>query len=378
MAKKKRQPSSLSKSSVSSDLPQNQINLPDESIKIHQKLGKAVKLFSYWASNIESYINNDQQLHKLEQELINKQELIEEILLRPQTKTSTQQQTTASLANELNAIIKGNKKSIVIKRFLEKFKDQNKLANLTLDNFNQITKEEVNDIFGIIKPELVNPQSKTKDNVTEETFKKHIKNIISAIKDYQSTLKNNDSIKQEIEATKQKIAEIQSELKKAENLTLNTTSKNDDSTNLVAAEIGFSVEVQDTDNKQYTKYYHYPVTLSNKNTFSIYNLQNEEFNYVFTEKTKLLRGNHIVDHNIVKNIIKNGRDKADPSNDYHSENALFFLLQQRYFQEKIISKLKKDLQAKDIKLIAFTKLILEIHSTNDICERQGKCIKFSR
>ena len=47
------------------------------------------------------------------------------------------------------------------------------------------------------------------------------------------------------------------------------------------------MEVQEANNKQYPKYYHYPVTLSNKNTKSIYNLQNEEFNYVFTENANL-------------------------------------------------------------------------------------------
>ena len=69
MAKKKKQSDSVSKSHEGSDYLQ--------AILIYHNLGKAVKLLSYWTSNIENFIKNSQQLHKLEQELKDKTRLIE-------------------------------------------------------------------------------------------------------------------------------------------------------------------------------------------------------------------------------------------------------------------------------------------------------------
>jgi hypothetical protein len=348
---------------IKSDLLQNQNSLDYESQDIHKNLGQAIKLFSYWASRVERYIAYDQELHRLEQELISNQDSLQTISKRsqrPSMQEHTKISNTEILKNMLEKFDQNKKQSEVVKEFLILFKERNSLTNLTIDSFKEITEDTVRDISKNIKLELV--------NVTQDTLTKNIKTITSAIKAYQSTLKTADNVEQDIKSITGKITEIKSNLEQIEELQFTPDLQSNDSTNFVAAEIGFLVKFKYNDNI----YYHYPITLPNKNTFSIYNLQNEEYNYIFTKNENLLYGNCIIDDSIVNNRIKAGkkaRNKADPSNDYHSESALFFLLQQRDFQEKIINKLKKDLQKQNNEVINLEKIILEIHSTNDICNQ---------
>lgn len=374
-----------------------------EQEKIQSKLHNSVELFRYWARYIKTYKQKKYELGESEASLENlrlqsEAEAKASHDLRKSTKDAKRAESCGVLEKAIHEFKKGNKvQSKVIKNFFELFIEKEKIDKNTLSllSFKDIDIDVL--LEEGIRKELLELETKKglKEGIgKKKAITKNIKIIKEAISSYQQSLKKDANIEFN---SQEKIADLKKDIKEIEELDYkkdsvdspgkkgkdspnkglneqNEPKANKDSTNFAAAEIGFVVTINGE--SDIPRYYHYPVTFPKKNTFSISDLENELYNYLNKSGTKTKYGNHITDESIL--TCGEARGTADPSNDYHSETALFLLMQDNAFQNKVINQLIKELLEKSMLLkksiekITISELVISIHSTNDIC---SQCFK---